>query len=95
MYLYHVPNIDPTDLGFVWLDIVCLHNPEFSRKAFVQQRQEVKLWLTNIDLNYKDNVEYSADDEWLYVRTSSRKGYKIRQDPAYVRKEYNDDDTGD
>jgi len=85
---YHLPNVNPSDIGFVWLDIQCMHEPTLSKTALDYQHRDIRDWLyANIDLNHKEPTEFEILEDCIVVRNGPKKVYRIKAVPAVVRVE--------
>lgn len=89
---YHIPNVNPSDIGFVWLDVQCLHEPKLSKKAIDYQHRDIRDWLyANMDLNAKEPTGFEIQEDSILVRNGSKKRYVIRCEEAKVREENEDE----
>lgn len=92
MYLYHLPNVEPSDIGLVWFAVECLHNPELSRKAFDYQHRNITDWLyAHFDLKHKEQTIFTTTEDAIIVRNGKRRGYKIKSETRIVREQNEDE----
>lgn len=88
---YHLPDVEPSDIGFVWLDVQCLHEPKLSKKALDYQHRDIRDWLyANMDLNTKEPTGFVIEESSILVRNGAKKQYRIKAEKAIVR-EVNED----
>lgn len=82
---YHLPDVNPSEIGFVKFEVECLHNPELSRKALDYQHRDIKDWLyANLDLKHKEETTFHFEGDWIVVYNGPKKRYRIRQEPIKV-----------
>lgn len=82
---YHLPNVNPSQIGFVWLDVQAVHEPSLSRKALDYQHQDIKDWLyAHLDLNYKENTSFIIGEDSITVRNGAKRVYIIKAEEAKV-----------